>query len=172
MDNHGKSGISSLSTVSIFKAIKSDPRWAHSWAVVAAAVDCTRDLHDASLRRYTRRIGRENRMNCSLHDEREKEKCGKVIAPALETRPNERSPERAGWKHGPLIEGNDIVRTRIPNAIARAVPGSDKPRHSPTFNEARSPLSSYDCQYVKSNRARSKQLLVRTCENWKWYNKT
>lgn len=51
-DNRGKSDISSLSTVSIFKAIKSDPRRVHSRAVVATTVDCTRDLYGASFRPY------------------------------------------------------------------------------------------------------------------------
>lgn len=56
-DNRDKSDISSLSTVSIFKAIKSDTRRAHSRTVVATAVDCTRDLHGASLRQHTSHIG-------------------------------------------------------------------------------------------------------------------
>jgi len=77
-DNRGKSDISSLSAVSIFKAIKSDPRRARSWAVVATATDCTRDLHGASLRRCTRRIGRENRMNCSLHGEMRQGHCSGI----------------------------------------------------------------------------------------------
>lgn len=133
-NNRSKSDISSLSTVSIFKAIKSDPRRARSRTVAATTADCTRDLHGASLRSYVHRVsgGRVEWIAvCTA-------KCGKVIAPALETRPNERSPERAGWKHGPLIEGNGIVRTRIPNTSARTVPGSDKSRHSTTYNETRS----------------------------------
>lgn len=77
-DNRGKSDISSLSTVAIFKAIKSDPRRADSRTVVATTVDCTRDLYGASLRPYTPRIGRERRMNCSLHGEMRQGHCSGI----------------------------------------------------------------------------------------------
>lgn len=78
-DNRGKSDISSLSTVSIFKAIKSDPRRAHhSRTIVATTVDCTRDLYGASLRPYIPRIGRERRMNCSLHGEMRQGHCSGI----------------------------------------------------------------------------------------------
>lgn len=73
-------------------------------------------LSDAARRHTSRALGRESRMNYSLHGETQ----DKVIAPVLEKGPNGRSAERAGWKHGPLIEGNGLVRARIPNTSARA----------------------------------------------------
>lgn len=132
-DNRGKSDISSLSTVSIFKAIKSNPRRAHSRTVVATTVDCTRDLCGASLRPYTPcTLGRERRMNCSLHGEMRQGHCSDIRDETKRTISNELDESMVPW----LKEMASCVLAFLTRLHAR--PGSDKSRHSPTFNETRS----------------------------------